>query len=139
MLAGPHLAGALLLVAYGLPNDEPPPPHKTGATHVLAARRAMPHPQMPAEPPKTNKPARTLLMRLEHGEPTPDNRPNTWVHIPATRDRSGDLRVTFLFHGFKNCIESYTSAGIICNQAHNVVRPGYQIAAQLERAGSKSI
>jgi hypothetical protein len=61
------------------------------------------------------------------------------VHIPATRDRSSDLRVTFIFHGFKNCIESYTSAGIICAQEHNVVRPGYQIAAQLERAGSKSI
>ena len=139
MLAGPHLAGAMLLVAYGLPNDEPAPPKTTSAHVVAAPRRVPPKPPMPTEPPKTSKPARTLLMRLEHGEPTPDNRPNTWVHIPATRDRSSDLRVTFLFHGFKNCIESYTSAGIICNQAHNVVRPGYQIAAQLERAGSKSI
>jgi hypothetical protein len=140
MLAGPHLAGALLLVAYGLPHDEPPEPKKKPPTHLLAAHRpAPPRPQMPAEIPKANKPARTLLMHLDHGEPTPDNRPNTWVHIPATRDRSSDLRVTFLFHGFKNCIESYTSAGIICDQSHNVVRPGYQIAAQLERAGSKSI
>lgn len=138
MLAGPHLAGAMLLVAYGLPNDEPPP--KKTSVHVLAAHRpASPRPPMPTEPPKTAKPARTLLMHLEHGEETPDNRPNTWVHIPATRDRSSDLRVTFVFHGFKNCIESYTSAGIICDQSHNVVRPGYQIAAQLERAGSKSI
>jgi len=137
MLAGPHLAGAMLLVAYGLPNDEPRPAR---TTHVLAAHRpATPRPPMPTEPPKPAKPARTLLMRLEHGEETPDNRPNTWVHIPATRDRSSDLRVTFIFHGFKNCIESYTSAGIICDQSHNVVRPGYQIAAQLERAGSKSI
>lgn len=138
MLAGPHLAGALLLVAYGLPNDEPPP--KKTSSHAIATHRpATPRPQMPTEIPKSSKPARTLLMRLERGEETPDNRPNTWVHIPATRDRSSDLRVTFLFHGFKNCIESYTSAGIICDQSHNVVRPGYQIAAQLERAGSKSI
>jgi hypothetical protein len=141
MVVGPHLAGALLLAAYGLPNDEPRAKKTTTTTsaHITARRPPPPLAAGPTEPPKTNKPARTMLMHLEHGEPTPDNRPNTWVHIPATRDRSRDLRVTFLFHGFKNCIESYTGSGIICSQAHNVVRPGYQIAAQLERAGSKSI
>ena len=44
----------------------------------------------------------------------------------------------FLFHGFKNCIESYTSRGAQC-VATNIKRPGYDIAAQLERAGSRSI
>jgi hypothetical protein len=78
-------------------------------------------------------------MRLEHGEPVPEGRPNTWIHIPATRDAAADLRIVFLFHGFKNCIESYTTAGIICNAHNNVKRPGYRVAAQLESAGSRAI
>ncbi len=77
-------------------------------------------------------------MRLEHGEHPPNGRPNTWVHIPATRDASSDLRLTFIFHGFKNCIESYTSGGIQCTST-NIKRPGYRVADQLEREGSRSI
>ncbi len=78
-------------------------------------------------------------MRLEHGEHVPEGRPNTWIHVPSSLDAAPDLRLTFLFHGFKNCIESYTSAGIVCSPKNNEMRPGYRIAAQLEREGSKSI
>ncbi len=137
----PHLGSALMLAAYGASTyDVGHAPKKIAPEiRVVTIHDAPAPPETP--PPKIQKPARTMTMRLEHGEHPPNNRPNTWVHIPATRDSSlssGELRLTFIFHGFKNCIESYTSAGIQCTQT-NIKRPGYRVADQLEREGSRSI
>lgn len=78
-------------------------------------------------------------MRLEHGEAVPGDRPNTWVHVPAARDAARDLRLAFVFHGFKNCIASYTGTGVPCSKHDGMKRPGYALAEQLEREGSHSI
>ncbi len=136
----PHLAAGLMLAAYGANAIEAPRAPKPVTTTVRVVTVRAPEEHVAAAPrEKPAKPARTLTMRLEHGEHIEGNHPNTWVHIPATSDASDELRLTFVFHGFKNCIESYTSAGIQCSWRNNVIRPGYQIAQQLERAGSRSI
>jgi hypothetical protein len=133
----PHLASALMLASYGASTYEAPRAKKPAPEiRIVTVHDPAPSAAPPREKPM--KPARTLTMRLEHGEQPPGNRPNTWVHIPSSRDASSDLRLTFIFHGFKNCIESYTSAGIQCSPA-NIKRPGYEVAQQLERAGSRSI
>lgn len=138
---GPHLAAALLLAAdahRASDSDDAPIPsrrvHVVAAAHVVAADAPRSTPNA-----RPDSPARTLTMRLEHGEAVPDGRPNTWVHLPATRDASPNLRLTFVFHGFKNCIESYTSSGALCRRHDDAPRPGYELAAQLERAASSSI
>lgn len=137
---GPHLGGALMLAALGASAYDPPRAHARAPEVRIVTVHDAPARDAPSAPrsKKLDKPARTLTMRLEHGEQPPANRPNTWVHIPSSADMAGDLRLTFVFHGFKNCIESYTSAGIQCTVT-NIRRPGYRIADQLERAGSRSI
>ncbi len=133
---GPHIAGALLLLFRS--SGEVPRAAST-VNHDTVQSATISNVIYREDAPKSRpaKPARTLTMRLESGEPVPDGRPNTWVHIPKGLAPS-ELMLTFVFHGFKNCIDSYTSAGIQCT-SRNIKRPGYEVAAQLERAGSRSI
>ncbi len=130
-VALPHFVGAALLLARSGPVDAKPQP----ALRMTTAPAVIIHEEAPRSHGQ-KAPARTLTMRLEAGEPVPDGRPNTWVHIP--RDPSPDLALTFVFHGFKNCIDSYTTAGAQCT-ATNIKRPGYEVAMQLERSESRSI
>jgi hypothetical protein len=131
-----------MLAAAGVSSIEPARAAKPAPEiRIVTIHDRAPPPAPPASREKPMKPARTITMRLEHGEHVPGNHPNTWVHIPASRDASftsGDLRLTFVFHGFKNCIESYTSGGVQCSP-ENIKRPGYRVADQLEREGSRSI
>ena len=136
LAVAPHVVAALILAADARgaqparAHVEPRAPRRAAA----AARAPAPHARA-----SVGEPARTLTLRLDHGEWVPGDRPNTWVHVPATRDLAPDLRLTFVFHGFKNCIASYTGAGAPCSRADGPVRPGYGIAEQLEREGSSSI
>ena len=125
--AAPHLAGAVLLALH--PHTRPEATHAAALSHPPVVVRE--------EAPRV-LPARTLMMTLESGEWTPGGRPNTWVHIPRGFRPSSKLAFTFLFHGFKNCIESYTGPGTQCRLT-NDPRPGYDVAAQLEEAGARSI
>src|SRR5580692_1383796 len=93
----PHLAGALLLVAHAAP--APPkarPVEKQLITAGLVVRE---------DPPRPPLPARTLTMKLDGGEAVPEGKPNTWVHIPRGFTGKGGVDLTFIFHGFKNCID----------------------------------
>lgn len=137
LAVGPHVAVALLLAA-GAGGAQPPPPARAPEPLAPVAPRRRVAAVRTALAPRI-EPARTLAMRLERGEWAPSDRPNTWVHIPATRDRAPDLRLTFVFHGFKNCIASYTSSGASCSRGELAIRPGYAVAEQLEREGSSSI
>jgi len=136
-VALPHFVGVLLLLARS-PSSHGVAPSIVDSESGSVGSRAIVivHEETPR--PRAHPPARTLTMRLEAGEPVPDGRPNTWVHIPETREGASELALTFVFHGFKNCIDSYTTAGVQCTAA-NIKRPGYQIAMQLERSGSRSI
>jgi hypothetical protein len=135
----PHLVGALLVLARSgsaVETDEVTPA-VVDAPPSVAVHDA-PRTSHRFEELQHARPARTLTMRLEAGEPVPYGRPNTWVHIPEKQGGLSELRLTFVFHGFKNCIESYTGAGSQCTAA-NIMRPGYQIAMQLESADARSI
>ena len=130
----PHVAAALLLAAQ--PRDRAPSAPRDEARTLVVGSPPARAPETRAAPPR-DEPARTLTMTLEHGEAVPEGHPNTWVHLPATHG-ARELALTFVFHGFKNCIESYTGAGTHCRRDHDP-RPGYELAAQLEREGSSSI
>ena len=133
LAVAPHVVAALVLAAAARPAS----PRRVSAapTQTHAAHRETAPPRVAA----THRvPARVLMLRLDRGESVPGDRPNTWVHLPAG-GVGGDLKLTFVFHGFKNCIESYTSSGALCSKRDPEMRPGYAVAEQLEREGSTSI
>jgi hypothetical protein len=64
-------------------------------------------------------------------------KPNAWAYIPSAFAKDKPLRVTFVFHGFSNCLESIVSAeGKICRDA---TRTGYDLPAQIDRSATSSI
>jgi hypothetical protein len=127
----PHIAVTLVCLADGVaprPEGHPPPAVPTRTNNIVVHEA----------PPPLSLPARTLTMRLETGEAVPDGQPNTWVHVPRGFSPGTPLMLTFVFHGFKNCIASYTGSGAQCSPV-SFKRPGYDVAGQLERTGSQSI
>jgi len=132
LAVAPHVVAALVLAAAARPQS---PAHAPAAPKTARAAR---HEAAPPRVAAAHRvPARVLTLRLDHGESVPGDRPNTWVHLPA--GDLGELKLTFVFHGFKNCIESYTGSGALCSKRDPEMRPGYAVAEQLEREGSTSI
>ncbi|HEY1956430.1 MAG TPA: hypothetical protein VGH28_12480 [Polyangiaceae bacterium] len=131
LAVAPHVVAGLVLAADV---HAPPVARAQPEAPRVVRREAAPARRVAAT---HQVPARVLTFRLEHGESVPGERPNTWVHVPA--GVANDLKLTFVFHGFKNCIASYTSAGASCRKRDPEKRPGYAIAEQLEREGSTSI
>ncbi|CAN5422189.1 hypothetical protein BH09MYX1_BH09MYX1_18620 [soil metagenome] len=82
----------------------------------------------------------TLTFRLEHGFDAPFGKPNAWVYVPTAYDPRAPLHVVVIFHGFKNCIDSYVSPhGLACNPGGGDTRTGYDLPRQMEHAGSGAI
>jgi len=80
-----------------------------------------------------------LTFRLASGNDTPDGQPNAWAYVPSRFDPASPLHVIVLFHGFKNCIASYTSRGGQACSNGGPARTGYDLANQMERAESGAI
>lgn len=80
------------------------------------------------------------MLHLASGNEAYLSRPNAWVYVPRGFDPAArTLHVAVLFHGFKNCLESYvTAGGRVCTPGQDV-RTGYDIAAQVERSGTSAI
>lgn len=85
------------------------------------------------------RPKGPLTFHLRTGNEPPDGRPNAWAYVPSRFDPSGKLHVIVLFHGFRNCIASYTSRGGEVCQPGGPSRTGYDLANQMERAESGAI
>lgn len=81
-----------------------------------------------------------LTFRLKTGNEVPGDRPNAWAYLPSRFDARKPLHVMVLFHGFRNCIYSYTAkdGGRPCVPM-GPRRTGYDIAGQAERAKSGAI
>ncbi len=81
---------------------------------------------------------RSLKLHLAHGND--ETYKNAWVYVPRSFDPRGKpLRLAVLFHGFHNCLDSYVSAGgRICTPGQPQ-RTGYDIAAQVEKSGTRAL
>jgi hypothetical protein len=80
-----------------------------------------------------------LTFRLASGNDVPENRPNAWAYLPTHFDPAAPLHVIVLFHGFRNCIYSYTAHGGRPCVPSGPKRTGYDVAGQMERANSGAI
>ncbi len=80
-----------------------------------------------------------LTFRLAAGNDAPDNRPNAWAYIPSRFNPSAPIHLVFLFHGFRNCIFSYTSLGGRPCEPMGPKRTGYDLVNQMEHAESGAI
>lgn len=80
-----------------------------------------------------------LTFRLASGNEPPENRPNAWAYLPSHFDPAVALHVIVLFHGFRNCIYSYTALGGRPCVPTGPKRTGYDLVNQLERSGSGAI
>jgi hypothetical protein len=64
---------------------------------------------------------------------------NTWVYVPRAFDPNKKLHVAIIFHGYKNCVDSYVSPhGLPCREGEDP-RTGYDIPAQVDRSGTGAI
>lgn len=92
---------------------------------------------MTHDPPKDPPKAVAKFLTVASGNVNPFGKPNVWAYIPTAYRKEKPLRLTFLFHGFSNCLESIASAeGKICRDA---TRTGYDLPAQIDRSGTSSI
>ncbi len=80
-----------------------------------------------------------LTFRLASGNDVPENRPNAWAYLPKHFDPATPLHLVVLFHGFRNCIYSYTAHGGRPCVPMGPKRTGYDIAGQTERSNSGAI
>jgi hypothetical protein len=80
-----------------------------------------------------------LTFRLKSGNEPPDNRPNAWAYIPTRFDPRKPLHVVVLFHGFRNCIYSYTALGGRPCEPQGPKRTGYDLVNQTEKGESGAI
>jgi hypothetical protein len=96
-------------------------------------------PAQPATRPKERREGQAMKLFVKHGMEH-GWRPNAWVYVPSAFDPAKkNLHVVVIFRGFKNCIDSYTSAhGLPC-VAGRPARTGYDVAKQVERSGTGAI
>ena len=111
-------------------HSSPAPPREPDHKPIAAIRDAGPG----------THPSATLTFRLEHGFDAPFGKPNAWAYVPTAYDPSAPLHVIVIFHGFKNCIDSYISPhGLPCIPGGGDTRTGYDLPKQMERAGTGAI
>jgi hypothetical protein len=80
-----------------------------------------------------------LTFHMPEGNHNPYGHPNAWVYVPHRFDHGAPLELVVVFHGFLNCLASYTSVdGIPCTPGHPK-RTGYDLARQIERSGIRAI
>ena len=80
-----------------------------------------------------------LTFRLASGNDVPDRRPNAWAYVPTRFRPSAPLHVVVLFHGFRNCIFSYTALGGRPCVPMGPKRTGYDLVHQMERSESGAV
>ena len=105
-----------------------------------AAPLARPDPAAGAARAEGRTTARGRAFKLHLANGNDDVRQNVWVYLPSAFDPSAKkLRLVVMFHGFKNCIDSYVSdGGRICTPGGEQ-RTGYDVPAQVERSGTGAI
>ena len=138
MLAGMCVGASLVGVFVG--EDRAEAPHFRVAT-ARAAAFALPVATAPGSeaPTSSASPALGRARKLHVDAGNNEVRNNAWVYIPKAFDPSKPLHLAIVFHGFKNCIDSYVSpGGKICTPGQEQ-RTGYDIPAQVEKSGTGAI
>ncbi len=132
MLVGASLVGVLV------GEERAEAPHlRVASAHAAAGVVAEPSPPSQPEPAVPATLGRARKLHLDSGNDAV--RQNAWVYIPKAFDPRRPLHLAIVFHGFKNCIDSYVSAGgTICTPGLEQ-RTGYDIPAQVEKSGTGAI
>jgi hypothetical protein len=130
-------AGASL-VAVLVGEERAEAPHfRVSSAHAAAVAAPSPAPVTRDEPTRAAGAGRALKLHVDSGND--DVRKNAWVYIPKAFDPKKPLHLAIVFHGFKNCIDSYVSpGGTICTPGKEQ-RTGYDIPAQVEKSGTGAI
>ena len=126
------VVATMLLARSGAPDAGRPEPlparqSETAAPFVARPERTLRHPDGP------------LQLRLASGNDVPSPWPNAWVYVPTRFDPEAELHVIVMFHGFHNCVASYASKGGLPCTRDGAMRPGYDLAGQMDRAESGAI
>jgi hypothetical protein len=139
-------AALVALLAAGAVSDRPDAASRVSIDPIAAAAAATnPTPVVAGNETSSSAPRRSareghaMKLFVKHGM---EHwwRPNTWVYVPSAFDPAKQkLHIVVIFRGFKNCIDSYTSAhGLPC-VAGRPARTGYDVANQVERSGTGAI
>ncbi len=79
------------------------------------------------------------MLTLPSGNGNRYGKPNVWAHVPSGYRDEQPLRVVFVFHGFSNCLESFVAAVPASCRPGEPARTAYDLAAQIERSGTRAI